>query len=69
MSTEVSNAPTDQQSAPAAVACPYCGQSPCCGDSPYFSIVHANDPAEIAKRAAHQTAVMLRMMPFGHPNY
>jgi hypothetical protein len=59
-------AETTAASAPAHAACPYCNR-PCIGaDNRWFRVLHWHDPAEVARRNAEATAVMLKQMPFGH---
>jgi hypothetical protein len=51
----------------APLHCPYCGPRQCVGqDSPWFRILHHNDPAEVARRDAEATAEMMKMV--GRPH-
>jgi hypothetical protein len=59
--TEVANAPTSQP-APTQPVCPYCGQTECDPQHPYYAVIHGRAKSEVEKRAAYQTAVMLKTM-------
>jgi len=67
-STVEAASPTPQ---PAAEVphCPYCGARRCVGmESPWYRLLHWDAPEEVARRDRDASAVMLRMMRFGHPH-
>ena len=46
------------------------GGGPCVGTHhEFYRTLHYLDPEETARRQTEATAVMLKMMRFGHPNY